>query len=818
MDHNKNALAVLAAAVLLPGLSMPAPAQIRRVQGPFKKTPISAAAGSATALCAGIQPISLKVSLSNGSLKISGVSAPNLDVPAKQSLAIQAPADMGMRGGPAMAQASADERGVSPVPELSLSAKALSLPAAVGDQGSLIENLVKYEPQLLALRGNQLGLEKAVEGMKALFDTARPEKSLDDNNGPESGAGEPQWLPISLARAAPRAERRPEAMPGVLAEEKLRAVIGAMRSSAKPVVTDLSLEAFLPELEGASQLALGVGGLGFLTGETWGAYGRLDSVHGIGVMPLYDQYVDVEGRASRIAWENEPGIRPVMVRGEDGREIPLQFEVEFKGGRENRVSVFWVDRGGTPVFLLHSPGMFQRLYPGGNEQLRQYAFFARAYVEFMKKLDIAPEIIRLNEPQLVFVANAVKNDVDFHGRRGKRSLFSDTRFAGTTHTPERAALPFWDVEWLKGEVGPELVRDEMIVYRQGGRVADAAIGMARMADIVNGVSEEHAKVTASILLPEFQEKIVGIQNGSDPERWYSDGVRNRVKRARSLDEISGDELFRIGRQQTLSFNEYLQDSFGVSFSNPDRPLVGGVRRLVQYKEQGMLIAMVEWIVGDREHEYETPLGRKKGLGANLLIGGLARDEVGAQWRREFLALMRRPDLKGRFLFIDGSGDELLRQATSASDIWFSIPDPTREASGTSDQRAAFNGKHNIASATGGPLAYLLHGVTGWLIDVFQDRPFIDTARRFDIKDPAAIAEYRAKGSMALTEYLEEALGRYYAYAERGEGSWADEMRLAFLISHFKVSIGTMIQKYGLLFQSILDGTGPAGFLKKLKRG
>jgi len=78
-----------------------------------------------------------------------------------------------------------------------------------------------------------------------------------------------------------------------------------------------------------------------------------------------------------------------------------------------------------------------------------------------------------------------------------------------------------------------------------------------------------------------------------------------------------------------------------------------------------------------------------------------------------------PDLKGKFIFVNESGIELMRAVTTAADVWVSVPRPTREASGTSDQRSALNGHYNIATATGGPLSYIEHGVNGWLIDVFD---------------------------------------------------------------------------------------------------
>ena len=216
---------------------------------------------------------------------------------------------------------------------------------------------------------------------------------------------------------------------------------------------------------------------------------------------------------------------------------------------------------------------------------------------------------------------------------------------------------------------------------------------------------------------------------------------------------------------------------------------------------------------------------KKGLGANLLVGGKDSDNgKGTEWVAEFSNQMGKEDVKGKFIFVNETGIELMKLATSASDVWVSMPRATREASGTSDQRAALNGHYNIATATGGPLAYIKHGITGWLMDIFNiwnlqsenifsrydEAKFAQVVRRFNSQENGIIEEFRWHGRRQLGEYFIEAIDLYNNAKDR----WMAGMKRSFVEAHREVSIDVMIQKYGLFFESALDGTCAKGYLQK----
>ncbi len=573
------------------------------------------------------------------------------------------------------------------------------------------------------------------------------------------------------------------------------------------VVTDVTLEAFLSAIKGTAQLALGKGGLGFLAGETYQAYSELlPNWNAAGAMPLYSY----DKNGVEVDWDHQEGVHPVIVQDGKGNNHALSIDVDFKGKKE-RAYIYWVDANGTPVFGIKQRNLFKRLYPGGDEQVIQYGFMGKAYVELCYALGIAPRILRLSEPQLIFVMTAVLNDIDAKRQKGERSIFAETKFLMTTHTPEAAALPVWkDVGKLKDLVGADLVRDDIIYNGQ----VNAAGAMGHHAHMINGVSLEHADVTREAVLPGFADKTTGIQNGSLPSLWRSDDL-NRLISRKGIANITGKDLFDIGSNQKYKLNEYLRGMGLEGFADiHKRPLFGAVRRMVEYKSQALFIPMVRWIVGDPNKVYDSPLGPRKGLGANLLLAGEALDGVAPEWVSALTQLSLEPDIKGKFVIIERTtGTEFMKFATSATDCWLVMPWLTREASGTSDERAALNGHPSIATATGGPLEWIKPGVSGWLVNPFD----FEHAKRngeHSAEFRRIIWAFQHKEQWALTRFYEEGRRQFAAYMQEfvdmyrnpGNGQRYQVMEEAFRAAHQKVSIYRMINEYGIAFDVLNGGS------------
>ncbi|MBZ0165956.1 MAG: glycogen/starch synthase, partial [Candidatus Omnitrophica bacterium] len=315
-------------------------------------------------------------------------------------------------------------------------------------------------------------------------------------------------------------------------------------------------------------------------------------------------------------------------------------------GQDYEVEVYIVNNDGTPQFTMRAPkfDIFHHLYPGGNQQWIQYAFYGKAYVQLLRELGVAPDVLMLNEGQTVFVAIEMVNDINRARLLGTRSMFEDVKIVYKTHTPNPAALPIYeDVGLLRRMLGWDMVPDDLLTYMYDKDHFYAPKALADLADLIIAVSDENARVARRIIVPGFD--VEGAQNGSLPQDWYPDALAELVE-AKGYEGVTGEELYAIRREAKLGLNDNLRKLLGDVMGDANvpqfaelegRPLIGLLRRMVRYKGQGMLIPLVEWIVGDQDTQYfdfnDKLLGY--GQGANLLIGGEAQDEYGEEWVARF---------------------------------------------------------------------------------------------------------------------------------------------------------------------------------------
>ncbi|MBP7836092.1 MAG: YvcK family protein, partial [Candidatus Omnitrophica bacterium] len=460
---------------------------------------------------------------------------------------------------------------------------------------------------------------------------------------------------------------------------------------------------------------------------------------------------------------------------------------------------------GTFILGIRQPEIFYGIYPPEPGKVRQMAFLARSFTELFKYIGTAPDIVRLNEPQLFFTLAAVENDISFFEGKRKKSIYKNTRFILTTHTPEAAALPVYsDVAWLKHHIGEDLVPDWSI--RDGRLDLARRLAEHEKVKVIFAVSQEHDEVTKLAILPEFKDKTLGITNGSDPQIWKSPELTQLERKDYA---VSGKQLFDIGQTVKERLNSFLLKETGSNFADINRPLAGLVRRFVEYKEQAILFPILAFITGDRDKKYPTPWGEDYGLGMNLLVGGVGRDDCGRQWVDTFKWLAQQPDLAGKFIFVSGSDVDLMQISTQSSDVWVSMPRSTREACGTSDNRAAFNGHLNIATKTGGAREYIITGVNGWLMDIFDNSAysFQDIVYNFQLPDQyedkiKIVNYYRTKATELLARYLQEASRLYYSHTEGKDTQWLGMMENSYRISHEKMSIVRMVDEYAELFEFV----------------
>lgn len=608
----------------------------------------------------------------------------------------------------------------------------------------------------------------------------------------------------------------------------------------------------------------------------------------------------------------------------DGREqevydllVALLAETRPEG-KDYDVQVYVVNNEGTPQFGLRAPkfDIFHHLYPGGDQQWIQYAFYGKAYVELLRELGVAPDVMMLNEGQTVFAAIEMINDINRAKLLGTHSMFENVKIVYKTHTPNPAALPIYsDVARLRGMLGWDMVPNDLLTKMYDQTMFYAPKALADLADLIIAVSDENAEVARRIIVPGFD--VEGAQNGSMPQDWYPQPLADLVAQ-RGYQGVTGEELYAIRREAKLALNDNLKRLLGdvmgaenvPQFDDLEgRPLVGLLRRMVRYKGQGMLIPLIEWIVGDPETQYfdfnDKLLGY--GQGANLLLGGEAQDEYGEEWvarfkrmqagaftvedlaeidnltldqvyqvweilkkdgliraasggfvtagnwrilengeaeiagqkvaerykgYHEFLFKMfrRLENLKGKVIYIEKTGKNVMKAATTAVDLWLSMPDPTQEASGTSHQRVGLAGGLNVGVKGAGFDIQIEHGVNGWIIDAF---PGTSTEELIDMFNVGVRSEHREevqqnmheywdRARPLLRDYIREAVTLYRSYTDVPEGGadarWTTMLKSAFDQAHETVTIAHNNIRNKMAFDAALDGSGTKGIRRRKALG
>ncbi len=361
------------------------------------------------------------------------------------------------------------------------------------------------------------------------------------------------------------------------------------------------------------------------------------------------------------------------------RLFDLDVDIHFE---RRTVPVFGIGRAGAWVYGIHDP-CAGYLYPGdGEKKLDQAAFLGRAVPALLKHLGEKPDIVWCQEWMTGLVIPNMQDDPYFLG----------TKYLFTLHTTVREALETFPVEWY-GKTALDGRHYGDFVRNGNGRI-DINSGSVKQSHQITGVSEENGEVLRA-MFPEAarENKISGIMNGVSRDFMLSPHIK-------ALGESPTPEgLWGAHLQDKQELLQYIQAKTGMAL-NPQKPLIGLVRRFATYKNQKpMLMPILEAICADRD---ETINGRQ-GLATNLAIGGVAHEDDGEcqGWMSDFREWMKNPHLRGRFVYLPEYSEHMRTLAIRGSDAWVSCPWPRAEACGTSDFGAKMNGSPNIASRTGG---------------------------------------------------------------------------------------------------------------------
>ncbi len=400
-----------------------------------------------------------------------------------------------------------------------------------------------------------------------------------------------------------------------------------------------------------------------------------------------------------------------------------------------------------------------------------------------------------------------------------------TRFGNlfTTHTPVAAGFDRFSPDLMRQlltrYVDDRLridFNDFLALGRQEPTDEREPFNMAYLAvrgsGAVNGVSRLHGKVSRAIFQPLFprwpQDEVpVGhVTNGvhvptwdsktadalwttyCGPGRWLDDaeGLQAAVM------EVPDAELWKLRQSSRRVLVEQVRERymrelalFGERESHETRQAVldpdvltfGFARRFTAYKRPTLLL---------HDPERLARMLNNTGRPVQLILAGKAHpaDLEGQEMIRQWVRFTRRPDVRGRAVFLSDYDMLLTEQLVGGVDVWINTPRRPWEACGTSGMKVLANGGLNLSE------------LDGWWAEAYSPELgwAIGDGREHD-NDPA----WDAQEAEALYKVLEDEVipQFYHRDADGVPTAWVAKMRASMTMLTARFSAHRAVREYTL---------------------
>ncbi|MGH7445221.1 MAG: alpha-glucan family phosphorylase, partial [Longimicrobiales bacterium] len=478
-------------------------------------------------------------------------------------------------------------------------------------------------------------------------------------------------------------------------------------------------------LKSASDLGVPLVAVGLMYREGYFTQ-RVDAV---GVQ--HDEYERADFERLPVTCERRPDGEPLLV------ELPFLDRKLF-------AKVWRADVGRIALYLLDTDieanraedrRITDRLYGGDIEhRLRQELVLGIGGMRALHLLGRAPDVVHLNEGHAAFAAlEQVRTITERHGcsfHEAQQRTQRDVVF--TTHTPVAAGHDYFPPDLLERYMGGYVweMREPWDAFMALGlfegetRFCMTALAL-RLSSRRNGVSRLHGAVSREmwrVVFPgvdEEQVPIGHITNGVHLPTWVADSTAAVYARyigahwQDATDEmqwhranhIPREELWAARRTQRARLVADVRLALAGQIArrggdphwaagalDPDALTIVFARRFATYKRAALLLSdearMAKLLTGNRPVQF--------------VFAGKAhpRDEPGKHLLQRIHNFAERPELRGRFVFLEGYDLALARTLVQGADVWLNLPVRPYEASGTSGMKAMANGALNLSIPDG----------------------------------------------------------------------------------------------------------------------
>lgn len=519
-----------------------------------------------------------------------------------------------------------------------------------------------------------------------------------------------------------------------------------------PHVADAPIGYFSAEFGLHNSIPIYSGGLGVLAGDHLKEASDL-GIPLVGVSFMYSQAYfrqvigpdgwqeAVNDRFDRDSSAIQPAVLPT---GEQCQiTVPL-------GNRSVHCLIWFIQVGRVRLYLLDTDvaenqpddrTLSARLY-GGDQQTRlcQEILLGIGGVRVLRSLGIHPRMWHANEGHAAFLnlermRELLQQGLDY--KEALEQIRSTSLF--TTHTPVPAGHDIFSEELVEeyfSSFWQDMGLSREDFYQLGqhpqeslGRFHMTALAI-RLSSCVNGVSEEHGRVSRNMwqsMWPEHSEDTVPIQavtNGVHVPTWIAPEMSHLYSKHlgpqwlnqsddaalwhRVLDIPDQDlwEVRQFLKRKLLSFiSQRIQKGWttgrleaqqviaGGALLNPYALTIGFGRRFATYKRANLLFYFPDRLKALLQNPWQP---------VQFVFAGKAHpaDKPGQELIHEVYQFAKQHDFGGHITFLEDYDMHVAKFLVQGVDVWLNNPRPPLEASGTSGQKAALNGAPNLSVLDG----------------------------------------------------------------------------------------------------------------------
>ncbi|NOY96021.1 MAG: glycosyltransferase family 1 protein, partial [Chlorobi bacterium] len=418
----------------------------------------------------------------------------------------------------------------------------------------------------------------------------------------------------------------------------------------------------------------------------------------------------------------------------------VEIEVTFPG-RILKARVWKVLVGSVILYLLdtdydanedHDRFVTHHLYGGDNEnRLKQEILLGLGGIRALNKLGYDSDIFHCNEGHAAFIvlertANLIsRKNLTF--QEAKEVVTASTLF--TTHTPVPAGHDAFHINMFKEYMRKypaklNLTWDEFVAFgmaREDEDYFNMSYLACHFSQGINGVSKLHGDVSKTILKDLYtgflkEELEIGyVTNGVHYSSWVAKEWRKVHERYFNGDfpnnqidvnvwdniyKVPNEEIWELRQALRLKLINYIKQRFTDTWIkrhenpkliteilgnlNPKALTIGFARRFATYKRAHLLFNNLSRLTEILNNE-DRPV--------QFLFAGKAHpaDKAGQDLIKYIVEISKRPELRGKVLFIQNYDINLAKMLLQGVDVWLNTPTRPLEASGTSGEKGAMNG-------------------------------------------------------------------------------------------------------------------------------